>query len=644
MQDKCPFCKKPIEGKKSHTCPNCGSIIASDAFESHDINPGEIFSGRYKIIKILGKGGMGTVYLAEETTLSTGRYVAIKLLPAHMTTDKSILSRFQEEIKTAASIDHPNIVPIYFVGEHMGLYYFVMKNLEGGTIYQMLSKLGPFSEKETRRILSLICDALDYAHSKGIVHRDIKASNIMISPDGIPTLMDFGVARSSETSELTLPGQIVGTAEYMAPEQWYGEAESRSDIYSLGIVMYYMLTGKLPYNSKNAFELMKMHQENVPASIRSQVDDISPEMEAICSWSVEKEKERRPSRASILASALRQEQDILTDHLVLPIGYEIDSDSVSSGNSTMNYKIPSDDLPPSIPPEEAEKFNRLMNEAEQAYKEGNLDKAVKIARKAALINHDSTRIEYRIKKYEHLQRTIGEIKNKTERKISGGFINQAQKDYKGVLTVYDIPEIRQRYEKVTALIKRVNGRYAEGKKLQLQGHYEKALKCFIEVVKYDAENADALVRKTDLIEKTENKKIKKSKKSSVSYKKIKRITIPLLVFFFSLVIIINLPTILEKSANSFYNKGKYSSPPLLNTYTFYRMLDFITGPDIEREKIIHEMFDELVRRGNVAREKNDLKIAIDCYNDAVKMLPDHSPDKEELEILIKKMSLQLKFE
>jgi len=641
MEKNCPFCKKTIEGEP-HDCPHCGSLIGKGAFEYKDIQPGEILSERYKIIKTLGRGGMGTVYLAEETTLATGRYVAIKLLPASMTTDKSILSRFQDEIKTAAMLDHQNIVPIYFVGEHLGLYFFVMKYLEGGTIYQLVKKLGSFSEKETRRILALICDALDFAHMKGVVHRDIKASNIMISPDGVPTLMDFGVARSGETSEITMPGQIVGTAEYMAPEQWYGEAEAKSDIYSLGVVMYYMLTGNLPFLSKNTFELMKMHQESIPASIRSQKGEVTPEMEAICSWCLEKEKGKRPSRSSVLASSLRQEQDIISDPGVAPVGYQGDFDSDDKNPSTMDYNIPSDSLPLSITREDAEKFDQYILQAENEYANGHLKRAVKMANKAAKINRNSTKLEYSLKKYEHLLKTINEIIKQTEIKIKAGFINQAKTDYQSVLNVYDIPDIRLRLENISALVDRIGKRFAEGKKLQLQGKYDKAFKCFSEVVKYDSENADALERKKDLHNKLKRKKVRKKKKEKKVSKTLKRISIPLAIFIILLFIIFSIPTILQKGSVGLYKKGKYSSPFLLNTYTFYRIMDVISGPDKEREKIIQQMIEELVSKGNIARGKNDLSTAINCYEDALKMIPHHSTDREKLEILIEKLNLQLK--
>ena len=641
MEDICPFCKSLV-GSKSNKCPHCGSLIGDGSFETKTIEPGSVLSDRYRIIRELGKGGMGTVYLAEETAMETGRYVAVKLLPPHMTTDQAILARFQEEIKTAARLDHPYIVPIYFVGEHNGLYYFVMKYLEGATIYQMVNIDGRFSETDTRKYIGMICNALAYAHEMGVVHRDMKASNIMISSEGIATLMDFGVARSSETSELTMPGQIVGTAEYMAPEQWFGEAEQRSDIYSMGIIMHYMLTGNLLFKSKNAFELMKMHQEKNPTPIRTVTPDISDEMEGIVSWCIQKEVDNRPPNAQVLAACLREEKSPPDELMKVVVAR---SGGVSNLGKTMTFSMPTDRTAQPVSAEQEKQIARYMEYADKAYDAGNLKKAIKYAKKASRFGIESTNIDYRLKKFTHLKDTIDEIQKRAEFKLNGGLIGDAIRDYETVLQAFNIPEIKKRLEKLKTLKERLHERFAEGKKLQIQGKTKEAYKCFEEVVRWDAEQLEAMKRKHELSLKLKQKeKIeKKTKKKSTS--NLKKYKVLFIVFFSLLilsVIILNTANILKSSAEYFRSNKMYSTPSVFNAYSFYRALDVIDGPDARREEIIEEMVQELIIKGNVSYRDNLLISALSFYQQARKMMSDSSIEKEQLDTLINKISTQLK--
>src|SRR5436853_4546941 len=210
----------------------------------------------YKIISQLGAGGMGEVYLAEDTQL--GRRVAIKLLPPELVADERANKRLVKEAHAAATLDHPNICSIYEVGEADGHSFIAMQYIEGETLDSRIKRT-PLELKESLTIAAQIADALAEAHSHGIIHRDIKPGNIMITKRGQAKVMDFGLARviapavesEAETqSLLTTPGTIVGTMPYMSPEQVRGEVlDGRSDIFSFGVVLYEMLSGRQPFAS-----------------------------------------------------------------------------------------------------------------------------------------------------------------------------------------------------------------------------------------------------------------------------------------------------------------------------------------------------------------------------------------------------------
>ncbi|OVE78761.1 hypothetical protein BVY01_04455 [bacterium I07] len=202
----------------------------------------------YNILSKLGEGGMGEVYLAEDTKLK--RKVALKFLPAQMTKDKSAVERFKREAQAAAALNHPNIVTIYEIGEHEGQIYIAMEHVDGHSLREEIEK-GSMEVEKVVNVIKQICEGLDKAHKADIVHRDIKPENILIDTDGRVRILDFGLARMKGVSKLTKESSTLGTVKYMSPEQLKGETvDQRTDIWSLGVVMYEMLTGEVPFKGE----------------------------------------------------------------------------------------------------------------------------------------------------------------------------------------------------------------------------------------------------------------------------------------------------------------------------------------------------------------------------------------------------------
>src|SRR6184192_3021249 len=223
---------------------------------------GTVFDGRYKIVRKLGAGGMADVYLAEDQEL--GRRVAIKILNDKYATDDQFIERFRREAKNAAGLSHPNIVSIYDRGEAKGTYYIAMEYLEGRSLKELIVKRGPapigIAVDYARQILA----ALRFAHRNGVVHRDIKPHNVLVDAEGRVKVTDFGIARAG-ASQMTETGSIIGTAQYLSPDQARGaQVDQTSDLYSLGIVLYELLTGTVPFTGDTPVEIAMKHLSAVP--------------------------------------------------------------------------------------------------------------------------------------------------------------------------------------------------------------------------------------------------------------------------------------------------------------------------------------------------------------------------------------------
>lgn len=269
------------------------------------IMKGQKISDRYQIIKAIGEGGMANVYLAYDTILD--RNVAVKVLRGDLANDEKFVRRFQREALSASSLSHPNIVEVYDVGEDHGEYYIVMEYVEGKNLKDLIKKRGKLTTSEVIDIMLQITDGMSVAHDSYIIHRDIKPQNIMILENGLVKIMDFGIAMAMNSANLTQTNSVMGSVHYLPPEQASGKgATLQSDIYSMGIVMYELLTGKLPYKGDNAVEIALKHLKEPLPSIREELPNIPQSIENIMIKATAKNPKNR------YADAREMHNDILT--------------------------------------------------------------------------------------------------------------------------------------------------------------------------------------------------------------------------------------------------------------------------------------------------------------------------------------------
>jgi serine/threonine protein kinase len=326
------FCKKCGVSNEAFPdarfCLNCGEPIAvpgattpsrGTSFDGPSTPPeggktdyliGSTLDGKYRLDRQIAKGGMGTVYRG--TRIHIGDTVAIKIVVPEKGADAEAAERFRREAQTAARLKHPNAVSIYDFGVSKdGFMYLVMEFVEGVSLREIIKQRGPLNAQITAEITSQVCAALEEAHRQNIIHRDIKPDNIIVNetPSGIRVkVLDFGIAkiRDLTISSLTQTGSVMGTAHYMSPEQCLGEAlDSRSDVYSTGIVVYEMLCGRVPFNSPTSTAVAVQQVTQTPPPPRSINPGISPSVEAVVLHTLEKRREARPQTAVGLAQELK---------------------------------------------------------------------------------------------------------------------------------------------------------------------------------------------------------------------------------------------------------------------------------------------------------------------------------------------------
>ena len=274
-----------------------------------DVADGTVVDGRYKVLSRLGAGGMAEVYLAEDGQL--GRKVALKLLHRRFAEDPDFVERFRREAQAAAGLQHPNVVSIYDRGEWDGTYYIAMEYLPGPSLKALIRQEAPLAPLRVIDIAIQILKAARFAHRQGIIHRDFKPHNVIVSDGDHVKVTDFGIARAG-ASDMTETGSIMGTAQYLSPEQAQGHAVSpASDLYSVGVILYEMLTGRVPFEADSAVTIAIKHVSESPTPPSHFNPSVPPELEQVVLWTLNKNPADRPADADALIAALQAARDAI---------------------------------------------------------------------------------------------------------------------------------------------------------------------------------------------------------------------------------------------------------------------------------------------------------------------------------------------
>lgn len=267
-----------------------------------ELAEGTTVDGRYLVRGRIGSGGMADVYLADDNHL--GREVALKMLHRRFSRDAQFVERFRREASAAAGLQHPNVVSVYDRGEHDGTYYIAMENLPGRTLRDLIQQEAPLDQERAIHFGIQILQAAGFAHRRGIVHRDFKPHNVIVAPDDSLKVTDFGIARAG-ASEMTETGSIMGTAQYLSPEQAQGQQVGpASDLYSIGVMLYEMLAGRVPFTGDSAVSIALKHVSELPPPLRELRPDVHPALEAAVMRALEKDPAARYSNADEFIAAL----------------------------------------------------------------------------------------------------------------------------------------------------------------------------------------------------------------------------------------------------------------------------------------------------------------------------------------------------
>lgn len=306
---KCPACGQVFEGNAAF-CPVDGKKLTEFDAEADKVL-GAVLDGKYEVERLIGKGGMGNVYEAKH--LHMGLPVAVKILHSHLVTDSTAVERFRREARSARTVNHPNAISIMDFGVTPdNVLYLVMELINGISLHDLLKKELVLDSVRAVKLMKQVCLAVDAAHQKSIVHRDLKPDNILILDHGTPTekvkVIDFSIAKMRQTENnvnLTSAGVVVGTPHYISPEQAQGfELDHRSDIYSMGIILYQCLTGQAPFNGKTSAMLLMQHIQAKPKPPREIKPDIPPQLEATVLKALSKSANDRQQTAAELAEEM----------------------------------------------------------------------------------------------------------------------------------------------------------------------------------------------------------------------------------------------------------------------------------------------------------------------------------------------------
>ncbi len=317
----CQYCQAEAPTEAVH-CPNCGQPLPK-----HLLLQGELVADDYQIVRLIGYGGMGEVYLAQHHL--TGQQVAVKVLAFHLAEEVDLRIRFLDEARILARLDHPNIVMLHNFKQEGERMLIIMQYVDGESLDRIIERTGPMDSEQAALLFAPLADALGHAHDMGIIHRDLKPSNILVNPQGKARLTDFGIAKLTEGgANLTRTGTRVGTSWFMSPEQGLNKpADSRSDIYALAVTLYNCLSGRLPFSGDSEYEVIKGHVELPPPPIFACDDPLDREVEAVVMQALAKDPNERFQHGNAMRDALLS---ALTTH-----GQSVDLRATANGGGVV---------------------------------------------------------------------------------------------------------------------------------------------------------------------------------------------------------------------------------------------------------------------------------------------------------------------
>ena len=348
MSIKCPKCRSENPESASF-CADCGTqlhpsedidVTATIEAPKEDLTTGTTFAGRYQIIEEIGKGGMGRVYKVHDTKIK--EKIALKLIKPEIAKDKKTIERFSNELRLARKVRHKNVCQMFDLGEERGTQFITMEYVSGEDLRSSIRRFGQLPIGKSIAIASQICEGLSEAHRLDVVHRDLKSNNIMIDNEGNVRIMDFGIARSLEAKGITGAGVMIGTPEYMSPEQVEGkETDQRSDIYSLGVVLYEMVTGRVPFEGDTPFTIGIKHKSEIPKDPKELNPQIPDELSHVILKCLEKDKENRLQSAKEIHSVLEKiERGMPTTEKAIPKRKSLTSREITVQFSLRKLFIP----------------------------------------------------------------------------------------------------------------------------------------------------------------------------------------------------------------------------------------------------------------------------------------------------------------